>query len=56
MNTLTSEGITTGDLNGNGHDEVIFDFSGIGVCPYEDAGGWNQVHTLNPKAIATAMF
>ena len=53
LNTLTSEGITTGDLDNNGHNEVILDFGGAGVWSYEDLGGWQQVHTLNPKTIVT---
>ena len=56
LHTLTTEGITTGDLDGNGHDEVIIDFGGLGVWSYEDLGGWQQVHAFNPKAIATGRF
>ena len=56
LHPLTSDGITTGDVDGNGHDEVIIDFGGAGVWSYEDLGGWQQVHTLNPKAIATGRF
>lgn len=56
LHPLTTDGITTGDLDGNGHDEVIIDFGAAGVWSYEDLGGWQQVHTLNPKAIATGHF
>ena len=56
LNTATSEGITIGDVNGNGHDEAIIDFAGAGLWSYEDLSGWQQVHTLNPKAIATGRF
>ena len=53
LHTFTSEGITIGDLDGNGHDEVIIDFGGVGVWSFEDLGGWQQVHTFNPKTIVT---
>ena len=56
LHTLTSEGITTGDLNNNGHNEVIIDFGAAGVWSYEDLGGWQQVHTFNPKTIVTGRF
>ena len=56
LHALTTEGITTGDLDGNGHDEVIIDFGGPGVWSYEDMGGWQQVHTFNPKGIAAGRF
>ncbi len=56
LNGLTTEGITVGGLDGNGHDEVIIDFGAPGVWSYEDIAGWQQVHTLNPKTIAIGRF
>jgi hypothetical protein len=56
LNGLTTEGITVGDLDGNGHDEVIIDFGAPGVWSYEDIGGWQQVHSSNPRGIATGRF
>ena len=53
---MTTEGITTGDLDGNGHDDVIIDFGGLGVWSYEDLGGWQQVHTFNPKGLEAGRF
>jgi hypothetical protein len=56
LHQLTSEGITIGDVDGNGHDEVIIDFGAAGVWSYEDVAGWQHVHSLNPKAIISGRF
>ena len=56
MHALTTESITTGDLDANGHDDVIIDFGGLGVWSYDHMTGWQQLHGFNPKALATGRF
>ena len=56
LHALTTESITIGDVDANGHDEVIIDFGGAGVWSYEDVAGWQQVHGLNPKGLAAGRF
>jgi hypothetical protein len=53
---LTTEGITIGDLDGNGHHDVIIDFGGLGTWSYDDAGGWQQLHAFNPKGFVAGRF
>jgi hypothetical protein len=43
----------SGDLDGDGLDEVIGDFGGLGVWNYQEGRGWTAVHGFDPKSIAT---
>ncbi len=56
LHHLTTDGITIGDLDGNGHDDVIIDFGGLGIWSHDDIGGWQQLHTFNPKGVAAGRF
>ena len=56
LHHLATDGITIGDLDGNGHDDVIIDFGGLGIWSHDDIGGWQQLHTFNPKGVAAGRF
>ena len=48
------EGMTAGDLDGNGIDEMIFDFGAAGLwAKYNGGGAWAQLHPANPRLLAT---
>jgi hypothetical protein len=42
----------TADLDGNGRDDVVFDFPGYGLWVYTDSGTWALLHSLSASHIA----
>jgi hypothetical protein len=43
----------TGDVDGNGQDEVIADFGAEhGILMQMNNGNWIQLHTISPKSLA----
>jgi hypothetical protein len=53
-NGLLQKALATGDLDGNGKDEVIVDFgSSQGTFVYYNDSAWSKLHGLSPGAVAT---
>ncbi len=44
--------MATGDLDGNGRDEVVIDFTGYGVWVWANNQSWSQLHGQNVSSIA----
>jgi hypothetical protein len=53
LHSLSPEGMVTGDLDGNGVDEIIFDFGDYGTYVYYNNSFFSQLHSLNANAMAT---
>jgi hypothetical protein len=56
LHDLSSETITTGDMDNNGQDEVIIDFGrpGIWILMNNDLiNGWVKLHDLSSETITT---
>ena len=53
---MTYSGIAIGDLDGNGHDEVIIDFGVYSLYSWEDLSGYKHLHSFNPHSIVTGRF
>jgi hypothetical protein len=55
LNASDPKNMVTGDLDGNGIDEVIADFgSAMGIWVKWNGGGWQQLHTLTSDSMVTA--
>ena len=53
LHTLSSESITSGNIDGGG-DDIIIDFGETyGLWVRYDDGSWEQIHNLNPEWVVT---
>ena len=49
LHALSPEAMTKGDLDGNGAEDLVFDFGpGVGVWAWMNDATWASVHTLSP--------
>ncbi len=53
LHDLSPEIITTGDMDGNGLDDVIIDFGVNGTWVYMNNSTWAQLHTISPEIMAS---
>jgi hypothetical protein len=51
---MSPEVMATGDLDGNGQDDVVIDFGpDKGLWNWMNNGGWAKLHDLSPEFLAT---
>ncbi len=54
LDSLSPEAMATGDMDGNGQDEVITDFGpGIGLWVRRNDSSWAKLHSLSPEAMVS---
>ncbi len=53
LHGASPDNIVNGDLDGDGHDELLADFGAQGIWSYQDGPGWSFVHAVNPAGMAT---
>jgi hypothetical protein len=53
LHTVSPEGMVTGDMDGNGKDDVILDFGSLGTWVRLNNSSWFQLHVLSPTIMAT---
>mgnify|MGYP002084898500 CR=1 FL=1 len=54
IHPLNPEAVATGDFDGNGIDEVAFDFGpSYGLWVRWNGSSWGQLHTVSPSILAT---
>ena len=51
LHVLSPTIMATGDLDGNGQDEVILDFPGLGVWVRYNNAAWVQLHKLDATGV-----
>jgi hypothetical protein len=53
LHTFPTEGLATGNIDGNERDDVAIDFGSAGLWVFKNGSTWQQVHWLN--AVTTTM-
>lgn len=57
LHGLNPEQVVTGDLDGNGVDDIVIDFgSGVGAWVRMNNATWSQLHGLSPTRMAVGDF
>lgn len=55
LNNASPDQVVIGDVDGNGEDDVIADFSSTfgGIFIRRNQGGWSKLHNSTPELMAT---
>jgi hypothetical protein len=53
LHKSSAENIATGDMDGNGQDEVIMDFGASGIWVQYNNSMWKKLHKSGAENIAT---